>query len=42
MQENGYLNVLTAFSVRIRLEKGIICKNNDQKCLFHCFNSEDI
>ena len=38
MLENGTFNVLAAFSVRIGLEKGKICKNKDHGCLFHCIN----
>ena len=34
--ENGQFNVLAAFSVQIGLEKGKICKNNYNTCLFHC------
>ena len=36
MLESGYINGLAAFSVRIWLEQGKICKNNDNICLFHC------
>ena len=39
MYENGQFNILAAFSVQIGLEKGKICKNNDQTCLFHCINT---
>ena len=37
--KNGHFNVLAAFSVRIGLEYGKICKNNDHTCLFHCINT---
>ena len=39
MKGNGQFNVLAAFSVRIRLEKGKICKNNYHTCLFYCINT---
>ena len=36
---NGQFNVLAAFSMRIGLEYGKICKNNDHTCMFHCINT---
>ena len=38
MQENGYFNALTVFSVRFWLESGKICKNTFTFFIFYnCF-----
>ena len=39
MKENEQINVLAAFPVRIGLEYGKKCKNNDHTSLFHCINT---